>query len=259
MSIDIPEATLDHLENAPLKVAVAQIRYSPVHAVEKRDLVADYESKLDDRYVAQDAQVSQTLTLQVGGGPVAPASPPSGAIDVVWPFRDDERGYSVSLSNSSLAVEADSTYHDFPQFLSEFQTAVDACATVFAPKRQLRLGLRYVNEIADGQLRDDGVHDSVNPELVTPVGTTIQGGLLRSFTELRVQESLGTFVIRHGLIDAAVYLLDFDYFSEEERSFDPDEIVGTVKGFHELIERFFVWAISDEYLARLKERNSDGR
>jgi uncharacterized protein (TIGR04255 family) len=153
MPIKVPNATLD-LDAAPLKVAVAQVRFSPVHAVERRDLVADFESRLDKRYVPQDPQSSQTLTIQIGAAP-GPALGPPAAIDIVWPFRDDERGYSVSLANSSLAVAADSTYHDFPQFVQEFRSAVRACTEVFAPKREMRLGLRYINEITDERLRAD--------------------------------------------------------------------------------------------------------
>lgn len=257
MPITVPKATLRHLNSAPLQVAVAQVRFSPVHAVEKRELVAEFESRLDRRYIAQDAQMAQTLTIQVGvappSGPVAP--PP--VIDTVWPFRDDERGYSVSLGNSSLAVEADSTYHDFPQFLEEFGTAVRAFAEIFQPKRQMRLGLRYVNEIRDDRLKDD-VRKVLTSELVLPVGTAVKGGLLRSLAELRVAETLGTFVIRHGLIEEATYLLDLDYFSETPTEFGPESVIERVEDFHSLIEAFFVWSLNASYLAELKGKESNG-
>jgi uncharacterized protein (TIGR04255 family) len=256
MPIDIPKASLDHLDSAPLKAVVAQVRYSPVHAVEKRDLVADFESRLDKRYVAQNAQTSQTLTIQIGSGPPPAALVPPVVADRVWPFRDAERGYLVSLGNSSLAVEADSIYHDFPQFLKEFRAAVSACAEIFQPKREIRLGLRYINEISDKRLGKD-VRTMISPELVSPLGTAVQGGLLRSFAELRVDESLGTFVIRHGLVGDATYLLDFDYFSETQRDFDPRHLIKTVKGFHALIEPFFIWSLSPGYLAELKRKNGN--
>jgi uncharacterized protein (TIGR04255 family) len=256
MPIHVPSGSLDHLASAPLKVAVAQVRYNPVHAVEKRELVADFEERLDERYMAQDAQTAQTLTIQVGSGPPPPALVSPASVDTVWPFKDEERGYLVSLGNASLAVEADATYHDFPQFLQEFSVAVTACAEVFAPKRQIRLGLRYINEIRDERLRDD-VRTIVSSELVMPVGTAVQDGLLRSLAELRVAESLGTFVIRHGLVEEATYLLDFDYFSESERNFDPRHLIETAKGFHDLIEPVFIWSLNPAYLAELKRKDDD--
>jgi uncharacterized protein (TIGR04255 family) len=253
MPIHVPKATLSHLEVAPLKVAVAQARYSPVHAVGDRALVSDFESRLAGGYVPENPQAAQVLTIQIGpGAPPAPALPSVGA-ETVWPFRDDARGYAVSLGHSSIAVQAGPEYHDFPHFLDEFSTVVQACADVFHPKREVRVGLRYVNEITDARLRDD-VREIVNPKLVVPVGTAVQGGLQRSFSELRVEEQLGTAVIRHGLVEDATYLLDFDYFSVAERAFEPARLIETVKGFHELIEPLFVWSLNRQYLAELKRK-----
>ena len=255
MAVKVPPASLAHLARAPLKVAVAQVRYAPIHAVEKRDLVADFEARLDRRYVAEDAQTSQRITIQVGPSPAIP-SIESPIADTVWPFRDDERGYSVSLGNSSLAVEADASYHDFPQFLREFKTAVESCAEVFEPKRETRLGLRYINEIVDERLRED-IRSVISEGLAAPVGKTIRAGLLGSFAEYRVAEKLGVFAIRHGLVSDSMYLLDFDYFSETQRDFDPNGIVKTVEGFHDLIEPFFVWSLDKSYLQELSEASKE--
>lgn len=256
MPIRVPKATLSHLESAPLKVAVAQVRYSPVHAVGNRDLVSEFESRLAGAYVPGNPQTAQTLTIQIGPGapPVSPA--PSIAADTVWPFKDEARGYGVSLGHSSLAVEAGPQYHDFPQFLDEFSTAVQACDEVFHPKRTVRLGLRYVNEVTDARLRED-IRSIINPRLVVPVGTAVQGGLQRSFGELRVEESLGTVVIRHGLVEDSTYLLDFDYFSVIEHDFTPLRLIETVEGFHNLIEPLFVWSLARGYLAELKRKRGD--
>jgi uncharacterized protein (TIGR04255 family) len=253
MPIRVPKATLSHLESAPLKVAVAQVRYSPVHSVGNRELVSEFESNLDRRYVPENPQAAQSFTIQIGPGAPTASAAPSAAADIVWPFKDDARGYAVSLGHSSIAVEAGPRYHDFPQFLEEFSSAVHACADVFHPKRQMRLGLRYVNEIADARLRDD-IRTIINPKLVVPVGTAVRGGLQRSFGELRVEESLGTVVIRHGLVEDTTYLLDFDYFSVLERDFEPSRLIETVKGFHNLIEPLFVWTLTPGYLGELKKK-----
>lgn len=253
MPIRVPKASLSHLPAAPLKVAVAQVRYSPVHAVANRDMVADFEERLARGYVPENPQAAQTLTIQVGPAPPqGPVSPP-GAPDLVWPFKDDGRGYAVTLGHSSIAVEAGPQYHDFPQFLDEFSAAVRACDEVFQPKREMRVGLRYVNEITDPRLRDD-IRSIINPKLVVPVGTAVQGGLQRSFGELRVEETLGTVVIRHGLVEDATYLLDFDYFSVAERTFAPQPLIEMVRDFHALIEPLFVWSLTRPYLAELKRK-----
>ncbi len=214
--------------------------------------MAEFESRLDKRYVPENPQTAQRFTIQFGASqPPGPAMP-AAETDTVWPFRDSSRGYVVSLGHTSLAVEAGPGYHDFPQFLHEFSVAISACAEIFQPKREMRLGLRYINEIGDPRLRED-IAAVINPKLLPPLGSAVQGELLQSFAELRVAETLGTFVIRHGLVKDHSYLLDFDYFSESDHAFDPARAIETVEGFHALIERFFVWSLARTYLTELKQ------
>lgn len=253
MPISLPHADLKHLEGAPLKVALAQVRFAPVHAVEKRERVADFQELLPDRYVARDPQVAQTVTIQFGPS-AAHAGMPAPAPEAVWPFEDREHGWSVSLSSSSLALEA-STYDDFDDFLTEFQTVLSALVRAFDPQQCRRLGLRYVNEVIDERLRGEGgLLKLLRAELVSPIGTELGSGVLGSLSELRFSEALGTLVLRHGLIRPDSYLLDFDYFKEEEEMFTESEIGKTIEHFHDLIEPLFVWCLSDEYLSELEKR-----
>lgn len=254
MHISLPATDLNHLEGAPLRVALAQVRFAPVHAIEKRERVADFQERLRETYVARDPHVPQTVTIQFGPSPVPPAPsflPPES----VWPFEDRERGWSVSLSSSSLALEA-STYQDFDHFVAEFRAVLAALTETFGPRKCSRLGLRYVNEITDERLRHAGSLDEfLRAELVSPVGTELGSDLLGSLCELRFKETLGTLVLRHGLIRSDTYLLDFDYFKEESDAFDSETITKTVESFHDVIERLFVWCLSDTYLEELKGRS----
>ena len=147
MTIALPATGLKHLKGAPLRVALAQVRFASVHAIEKRDRVADFQEQLAHSYVARDPQVPQTLTIQFGPLPIPPA-PSAFAPELVWPFEDRERGWSALLSSSSLALEA-STYDDFDDFLAEFQSVLSALIATFNPREYSRLGLRYINEIVD--------------------------------------------------------------------------------------------------------------
>lgn len=253
MPISLPPTDLAHLEGAPLKVALTQVRFAPVHAVQKRERVADFQERLPDRYVARDPQVAQTVTFQFGPLP-APVAPPVLEPETVWPFEDSEHGWVVSLSSSSLALQS-STYADFDDFLAEFRAVLSALVQAFDPRQCRRLGLRYVNEVIDERLRSEGgLLEILRAALVSPIGTELGVDVLGSLCELRFREALGTLVLRHGLIRSDSYLLDFDYFKEQEETFSDKEIVKTVESFHELIEPLFVWCLSDEYLAELKER-----
>jgi uncharacterized protein (TIGR04255 family) len=249
--IALPTTDLKHLERAPLRVALAQVRFAPVHAIEKRARVADFQERLADSYVARDPQVPQTLTIQFGPSPTPPA-PSAFAPELVWPFDDRERGWSVSLSSSSLALEAN-TYDDFDEYLAEFQSVLSALVATFNPRECSRLGLRYINEIVDERLRhNEGLLVLLRRELVSPVGSELGSDLLGSLCELRFRETLGTLVLRHGLIRTDTYLLDYDYFNEKSDAFNGETITKTVESFHDTIERLFVWCLSDAYLAELK-------
>jgi uncharacterized protein (TIGR04255 family) len=256
MPVKLPPASLKHLEGAPLQVALAQVRFAPVHAVEKPERVADFQEHLADTYIAREAQVPQTITIQFGPSLAQPGAPVA-VPERVWPFEDRERGWSISLSSSSLALEA-STYDDFDDFLAEFKKVLGALIATFAPREQARLGLRYVNEITGVRLQNQGLRQVLRPALLSPIGTELGWNVLGSLCELRFKESLGTLVLRHGLIRTDSYLLDFDYFTENPSAFDDKAIARTVKRFHDVIERLFVWCVSDGYLAELKGRTHAG-
>ena len=250
MTIQLRSTALQHLDNAPLKVALAQVRFAPVHAIEKRERVADFQELLSDSYIAGEGQTPQTVTIQFGNEsvirPAAIAAP-----ETVWPFDDPARGWSVALSSTSLALEA-GTYQDFDDFLDELRSVLGALEEAFDPKRRTRLGLRYINEITDRRLAEDGLVSLLRKELVSPVGTALGSDLAGSLNELRFREKLGTFVLRHGLVREDAYLLDFDYFNEESGDCDKEAIVSMVEQFHDLIEPLFVWCLSKNYLQELK-------
>jgi uncharacterized protein (TIGR04255 family) len=248
--IAVERQTLEHLDDAPLRLALVQVRYAPVHAVEKRERVADFQALLGDEFVAEEPQRSQGLLVQFGPAAAPPVLPPA---ETVWPFRDPKRGFGVSLSSTSLALEATAGYHDFPVFLEEFRTTLAGLVDVFHPKVCTRLGVRYVNEIGDPRLTSpDGLAAFLNRELVSPVGSDLGSDLMSSLSELRFREDDGVFVLRHGLVESTKYLLDFDRFSETHRSFALEALVDTTSKFHDLIESVFVWSLSDEYLSGLK-------
>jgi uncharacterized protein (TIGR04255 family) len=250
MPITVSPETLEHLEDAPLRVALVQVRYAPVHAVEKRELVADFQGLISDSFVAAEPQQTQGLIVQFGPPALPPTLPP---VETVWPFRDPDRGFSVSLSSTSLALEATANYHDFPTFLSELRQMLDSLVRVFAPKLCTRLGVRYVNEIVDPALSSpNGLSRFLNEALISPVGSDLGSDLMSSLSEFRFREQDGVFVLRHGLVEPTKYLLDLDRFSEEPRQFDLDPIVATTSTFHDLIENVFVWSLAEGYLRQLR-------
>ncbi len=208
--------------------------------MEQPALVADFQTGLSERYVAR-----QPLREETGGEQEAPGQ------ESVWLFDDPERDWTVSLTRTSLALEA-VTYLDFDDFVSELRAILRPLHEVFAPRQEVRLGVRYVNRIEDDRLGKRGISFFINEQLAGPVGRDLGGDLLSSVCEMRFGERSGQVTIRHGLVEPSTYLLDFDHFSEGEREFAPKSIVTRVERFHSLIERLFVWSVSERYLNELK-------
>lgn len=215
--------------------------------MERREGVAGFQARLGDRYIAQEPAPSAPVVARGAATPEAPAP----GQETVWRFQRPQGDWTVSLSSTSLALEA-VRYLDFNDFARELSSIVKALHEEFEPKREVRLGLRYVNRIEDRRLEKRGIGFFVNEQLAAPVGEDLGSDLLGSLAELRFRERGGTLAIRHGLIEPAQYLLDFDRFGAEERDFSPGSIVERVKRFHGLIERLFVWSISARYLKELR-------
>ncbi len=199
--------------------------------------MAEFQKRLGRRYLARRQPEEP--------GPAGVRQEP------IWFFRDDDRAWTVSLTTSSLGLEAE-TYHDFDDFAGELARVLDEAAAVFEPRTEVRLGVRYVNRIEDERLGKRGIAFFITKELASPVGGDLGDGLQHSLCELRFREHGAWLAIRHGLVEPDTYLLDFDHFVEEERDFTPTEVVRRVNGFHALIERLFVWSLSPRYLKELK-------
>jgi uncharacterized protein (TIGR04255 family) len=228
---------LKHLSKAPLQLALAQVRFAPIFAVEEPARMAEFQTRLGRRYLLQSPS----------GEPGA-----GSAADPIYLFRDQERAWTVSLSPGSLGLEA-KTYHDFDDFVNELARVLSDAAEIFEPQTEIRLGVRYVNRIEDERLGKRGIQFFIRPELACPVGSELGDELANSLCQLRFRERGTWLAIRHGLIEPNVYLLDFDNFVEGERDFEPAQIVKRVNDCHGLIERLFVWSLSSRYLKELQE------
>lgn len=247
IAIRIPKVELEHLPAAPLKRVIAQVRFAPVFAIEKRAEVAAFQRKLGDRYIARQPTSRRPIFATRAMTP----QPPGDDSETIWRFEAAEGDCAISLASTSLALEA-VRYRDFDDFAAELSQVVRALSEVFEPQQEVRLGLRYVNRIEDRRLQKHGVTYFVSEQLAAPVGGDLGSDLQGSLSELRFRERGGTLTIRHGLIEPTHYLLDFDRFSAEKRPFASKSIVERIKRFHGLIERLFVWSLSDSYLDELR-------
>jgi uncharacterized protein (TIGR04255 family) len=253
MSFDLPPVEVPPLAQAPLRVALIQVKYHHAAGVEDPAQLSSFANGL-----AGFALIEQGTTRRrpVDSGESVPAEE-QGVPETTWRFRSDDMRWTALLSPTTLGFETRSYEAGFQPVLEAYTTVVGAVAAAFSPTTRTRFGLRYVNELRDERVAEPGGLDALlNPDLVRPVGGALGWELEASLQELRFRESNGTYVLRHGLLDHERYLLDFDYFNVQETPFDVDATVALAAEYHRAIESMFAWALNGEYLTALGGRAS---
>jgi len=249
LPFSLPRRPLLHLADAPLKLAIIQVRYRPILAIEQAARVSDFQQGLGAGYELLDTQRAHSLTVYFAPAGMEPPTPPTAG-ETVWRFRRRDNDWLVALSSSSIGFEA-AQYTVFVDFFAEFSRVLGILEERFAPTTQTRLGMRYVNEIEREDLAPDRLSHFINAALLAPIGSELGTDVLSSLSDLRFRQPDGLFALRHGLIRENAYLLDYDYFTEEERSFDRQEIRRAASDYHDMIEAVFSWSLAREYLDEL--------
>jgi len=227
-------------EAAQLKQVIAQIRFSPMlrfELPEFRGAIADFQARVG-RYPrsSQEQQLSVVIT---------PAGPVQGTGAPVWRFTDGDGAWSVVLGRDVAGLET-ARYTVFEDCLERFVDLVGAVRELGVQHRE-RLGLRYVNEFRHPEARDPiAWREFLAEELLGMVGGELLAGanVEQAIEEIRLRESAGSLVIRHGYVgspatDDPFYLLDIDYFNEGGRMLDPNSIGDELWALHDEIQGVF--------------------
>jgi uncharacterized protein (TIGR04255 family) len=174
--------------------------------------------------------------------------------------------HQVGLTSTVLVLEArGAKYEGFEPFLERWLTAVDVVVPVAEIGNQLRLGLRYVNQL---QVEDTtpgvtALDGRVNPALLSPLGAEgFDFRVSTSFEELRLQSENGKATFRHGLQivgesapPQGVYVLDIDHYDDQLAPFDRERHVEQLKLFNSQTWRLFRWSLTDDEYERMQPEN----
>jgi len=250
-----------------LNQAFVEVRYPVQTALATIEGVAPIQQQLGALFPYLTQQQVQQVSMLVG--PAAPLA--EAQVTPTWCFEDDS-GWALVLSPSNAILSVGAQYGEFREFSDRFRAAMSAISNCAGVLRASRLGVRYLN-IAEIPPGDEGAWQRwFRPELTGWSGTDITGEsrLITSLTQTQlaapaVGELVGPPVdvqgiIRHGvippnaIIPGAVatqpqrtsYLIDMDIFVEAPQPFDPDELARQLTVFHDQIDRFFYWAMTED-------------
>lgn len=244
------------LPDAPLVRVIAQVRFPPILSLEKRELIAPFQEAIRGTYPVLRPEQAQGIRLGPQG--VAP-----GPKQVAWRFSDVDGGWRVSVTPEFVAIETTS-YTSRDDFLKRLRFVLDALAEHVAPALAQRVGVRYIDRVTGETLENIG--NLVRQEVLGIVATPLSEHARHSLTEtvFAVPDSNEQLLARWGLvpaggtvdpnaiepIDEPSWVLDIDMFSNQERSFIPEEIVATAQRYTERLYSVFRWAVTDEFLRR---------
>jgi uncharacterized protein (TIGR04255 family) len=196
----------------------------------------------------------------------------SGQPSQQWRFEDDA-GWTLEVAADSASLIVGPTYRDFGEFSDRFHAILTAVAEGAAVMRADRLGIRYLNiaEIPPGA--DTAWRQWFRPEFTGWSGSEVIADGTRVSTTLTQTQLAASpvgdlagppveiqAIIRHGLVPAGTlvpgvtptqvrdpaYLIDIDIFVEGAQPFNPDELSKEITVFHDQIDRFFFWILTDE-------------
>jgi uncharacterized protein (TIGR04255 family) len=245
-SIALPAPKPVRFERTPLALVVCQIRFEHLGAPSEDDLRVLRDALADEYPVVQPLQAVQ---VQVGP-PGAQAEANQG-----WRFVSIDGHWSLSLLPDFAAVET-SAYKDWEDFDRRLRMIFDALAKTLKPRVEVRLGLRYVNELQlDAVTAPSDWSRYLRPELVALTASDVLAPAAANAQQtIQVDGGDGAVLnFRHGFpgslideVERPVYLLDFDCFREGQRPLDVNAALAEADRFNTMITSLFQWCITEE-------------
>lgn len=243
--MDLPEYVSEHLASSPLVLAAAQINFEEVG----REVTHAQARALQKAVGADWTQLMtaplMSTTLTATGAVNEPARQ-------AYRLSTTDGMWSALLNPDSVTVET----RDYPGWEAMRATVVafaEAVAEVYDPSSELRLGLRYVDQVPLPDGHDDW--SGLIPGHILGIATDVHlgPGVLASDQRVLLQiDPSARCVMRHGLLaDEAgnfgrVYLLDYDIFRDNAGSYSAASVARGADALHGYVGGLFMASITPE-------------
>lgn len=256
-----PAADKTLLSNAPLEVAIIEVRFTPTRdSFSATDVTAirdDLERATGVNF--PNIQPAQQKTLQVDLSAQG-AAVSEGQADG-WQIASASSTSVITLLPESVMLQTT----DYERWRTSMRLPLEVLLTavqrVAEPSLVQRLGLRYVD-----RFQDDACHSvadwagRIDSELLGPVRNRVFGSQIRAAQqqlEIAIDIHHGA-ILRHGPIHdpskpSIDYLLDIDVFRHLAKAFDVAEIVDAAERLNRTTLSLFQACIEDGYLLSLQK------
>lgn len=246
-----PDYVSLELARSPLVLVAAQINFEEVGKDITHSQARDVQRALDPSWTRLQAapQVRTTLT-------------PSGAVNEpqrgAYRISSQDESRSLVINPDSVILETQA-YPGWEKLSDQLYAIAGAVAEVLDPAQQLRVGLRYVDQIPLPEGKSDWV--GLIPDELLGVLAHEFFRTLATATEHRCLLQLtrdARCLFRHGLMQVAEpekgapYLLDYDVFNDSPTPFDVESLRHAAEELHKYVGSLFVASVTPDLYTWLK-------
>jgi uncharacterized protein (TIGR04255 family) len=245
----------NQLQQNPLKLAVAQLRFPVDFRLAQPEVLAALQAAFAPRYPVV-SQVQQ-MSIEFGFGPGIP--PTVREQPVTQPptrFADPEGRWAVTVALEALSLET-SGYTNWDDFLGRFLGVVESVSQHAPLGQAQRLGLRYVNELTHPEATS--LVDWARFLTVSALGSA--GSVDYAPYAARAQDQVTMLhddvgaTLRHryqrnadGDDARSTFVIDTDVFSPRPFVIDPPDLLERLNRFHDVAWTIFRGSVTDELI-----------
>src|SRR5260221_4014093 len=135
----LPNYKREYLSNQKLALSLVQVRFPALARLGDEKILTGIKAAMSDEYplITQAAIMNMVIT------PQGVSQAPAGS---AWQFSTINRQWVVQISETSVSLET-RRYQEIEDFAERFTLLLRIVVEYLQPKYQLRLGLRYANEV----------------------------------------------------------------------------------------------------------------
>lgn len=249
------------LANAPLALVLCQVRWPDFNHLQGdlTEVAQAFGSALDEYpLVSRIDEVAYTITPE--GVTQAPG-------EMIYQWRSIDDAWHINLSRRFASLYCTS-YTSFPDLLARLEQALDVIASKVRIPLIERLGIRYVNRLADPRLVEN-LAEYVRPEVLgyaSLSGETGDAQLVSTANHARYMVDDAALQVRSGLLPAdetvdpaltplqqSSWVLDLDASLERIMPLDVSAVLAEASRLSDIAYDFFKYISTEGFLKEFGE------
>jgi uncharacterized protein (TIGR04255 family) len=235
----------DHprLRQPPLRSVICQLRF-PTRVGFGDEEGRALQLALESTFPLLEKQLQQIVQISADGVQQVQASEP------IFRLQTEDKTWTVTVASSAVSIET-TNYVRFSDFLDRWTAVYKAVLGALGLQRQIRLGLRYQNQIDLPEMSYATLKKIISGPMLGPIGRhKLTKQPIASFQEVGFVVDGEHCTLRHGaqqVIDGHfAYVVDLDVYDEKTRRLDLESHFDQLMRFNEIAWDIFKWSVTPE-------------